>query len=69
MSHVNKTVSHHSDHETWIHPYRGDLNSHTPGVEIQVTWTAGYAEQAGDAFDRAVAKIRAQIVDAEEPAK
>ena len=41
---INKTVTHHTDMETW---HRGsEVTSHTPGVAIEVEWRAGYAADA-----------------------
>lgn len=63
---VTKTASHDTEHEYMYLPFDGTVTSHEPGIEIRVQWSAGRAATTREALDRAVAEVRAQIIDAEE---
>lgn len=63
---VTKTASHDTAHECRYLAFDGTVTSHVPGIEINVQWSVGCAATTREALDRAVAEVRAQIIDAEE---
>lgn len=62
---TTKRVTHRRPMESRSEGLIGDLIT-TPGLELAVEWTPGHAREAVTAFDAAAAKVRAEIIDAEE---